>query len=328
MRRSLLMLGALVLSLGGAAVMACSASNSDTGATNDGDAGGAGGDEGGSTDPGTPPTPDTDGGLGSAGTGQATGLPCDVQALLENRCLACHDGSMPSAPPLKNYNDLIAKSKADPTKNLAQETLVRMQSKTSPMPPAPAAPPAADEIAAMQTWVTAGTPENKMSCTTPPPSTDGGAGDGGTKVDGGGDAGATCTSGKFWAMGNTKSPLMNPGEACNACHQKLGGPNLLFAGTVYKTAHEPDLCNGQAPPPTITVTITDKNKRTATGIVNAAGNFAITKPPGPALQAPFSAKLTAGAATRAMVGTVTSGDCNSCHTVAGANGAPGRILAP
>jgi hypothetical protein len=24
----------------------------------------------------------------------------------------------------------------------------------------------------------------------------------------------------------------------------------------------------------------------------------------------------------------TSGDCNSCHTVNGANGAPGRIMAP
>jgi predicted CXXCH cytochrome family protein len=29
-----------------------------------------------------------------------------------------------------------------------------------------------------------------------------------------------------------------------------------------------------------------------------------------------------------MNGTVNSGDCNGCHTVAGANGAPGRILAP
>jgi predicted CXXCH cytochrome family protein len=29
-----------------------------------------------------------------------------------------------------------------------------------------------------------------------------------------------------------------------------------------------------------------------------------------------------------MVGTVTSGDCNGCHTAAGAQNAPGRILAP
>ena len=38
--------------------------------------------------------------------------------------------------------------------------------------------------------------------------------------------------------------------------------------------------------------------------------------------------VTRGAARRAMVGTVTNGDCNSCHTAAGANAAPGRILAP
>src|SRR4051812_38775739 len=111
MRRSLLMLGALVLSVGGAVVMACSGGSDAT--TDDGDAGG--GDEAG--DPGTNPTPDTDGGLGNAGTGAATGLPCDVQALLENRCLACHDGTMPGAPVMNNYNDMIAKSKADPTKN-------------------------------------------------------------------------------------------------------------------------------------------------------------------------------------------------------------------
>ncbi len=320
MRRSLLMLGALVLSMGGGAIIACSSSDSNT-TTDDGDAG----DEAG--DPGTNPTPDTDGGLGNAGTGAATGLPCDVQALLENRCLACHDGTMVAAPPLNNYNDLIAKSKADPTKNMAQETLVRMQSATSPMPPKPAAPPDPDEIAAMAVWVDGGTPENKISCTTaPPPSGEGGADSG--SLDGGLDGASPCTSRSYWDGGNTKSPLMNPGEACSACHQVMGGPNLLFAGTVYKTAHEPDLCNGQSPPPTITVTITDVNKRTVKGVVNNAGNFDIPKPGGAPLKAPFKASLSDGVATRAMVGTVTSGDCNSCHTVAGKNGAPGRILAP
>ena len=35
-----------------------------------------------------------------------------------------------------------------------------------------------------------------------------------------------------------------------------------------------------------------------------------------------------GTKTRAMIGKVTSGDCNSCHSTAGLNGAPGRILVP
>ena len=33
-------------------------------------------------------------------------------------------------------------------------------------------------------------------------------------------------------------------------------------------------------------------------------------------------------AERAMVAAQTSGDCNSCHTLAGTNGAPGRIMLP
>ena len=31
----------------------------------------------------------------SAGTGAATGLPCDVQQLFENRCIGCHLGASP-----------------------------------------------------------------------------------------------------------------------------------------------------------------------------------------------------------------------------------------
>ena len=46
------------------------------------------------------------------------------------------------------------------------------------------------------------------------------------------------------------------------------------------------------------------------------------------LTAPYSAKVFDGTKTRVMVGKVTSGDCNFCHTAAGKNGAPGRILAP
>jgi mono/diheme cytochrome c family protein len=57
-----------------------------------------------------------------------------------------------------------------------------------------------------------------------------------------------------------------------------------------------------------------------------SGNFFIQG--GPPLKAPYTAKLSDGAKTRAMVGKVTSGDCNSCHTKDGLNGAPGRILVP
>ena len=258
---------------------------------------------------------------GPAGTGLATGLPCDVQAVLENRCLACHGGQMTGVPPMLNYDDMMAKSKVDPTKTLAQLSLDRMKSATSPMPPPPAAAPDPDEIQTFADWVTAGTPKG-AACTDPPPA----ATDGGTLADGG-DAGSTalkCTSGTTWTMGNTKSPLMHPGFACNACHQVLGGPNLRVAGTVYPSLHEPNDCNGKGPPPNLTVIITDKVGRVTTLPVNAAGNFdTLVK-----ILPPYKAKVTDGVTTRAMTGSVTAGDCNSCHTEVGVNGAPGRVMAP
>lgn len=254
---------------------------------------------------------------GPAGTGLATGLPCDVQGILENRCIACHGGDDP--PPLLDYDDLKAKSKKDPTKTIAEVALDEMRAKT--MPPTPAVPPEDDEIASFEEWIDAGTPRNSTACTDPPLP----AGDGGT--DAGADAGPKCTSGQMW-MGDDDdgTPLMNPGEACNACHQQQGGPNLRIGGTVYPSLHEPDDCIGSAPPPQLRVVVTDSRNRVFNMPVNASGNFLTRNGERP--RPPLRAVVTNGQQTRAMVGTVTSGDCNSCHTVNGANGAPGRIMAP
>src|SRR3954468_2592609 len=52
---------------------------------------------------------------GPAGSGLATGLPCDVQAVIENRCIACHDGNTAGAPKMLDYLDLLKPSKADAT---------------------------------------------------------------------------------------------------------------------------------------------------------------------------------------------------------------------
>jgi hypothetical protein len=72
------------------------------------------------------------------------------------------------------------------------------------------------------------------------------------------------------------------------------------------------------------VNVTDSRNQTFRLPVNTAGNFLTTAKVRP----PLRAEVTDGKNTRKMSGSVTSGDCNSCHTVAGANGAPGRILAP
>ena len=267
---------------------------------------------------------------GPAGTGLVSGLPCDVQALVENRCLACHAGTQPGTPKLSEYADFLVPSKSDPTKTMAQIAVVRMTSTAANrMPPPPATPAAADEIQTMSDWVTGGTKKGGL-CTDPPPrgGTDAGASDAGMSADGA----PACLSGTMWAGGNTKSALMHPGVACSACHQAMGGPNLRFGGTVYRAPHDIDDCNGAAPPPTITVTVTDKFNRSLTATVNAAGNFdVVAQGQGPGsnrLMPPFKAKVSDGTNTRLMNGSVTSGDCNSCHSVAGINGAPGRIIAP
>jgi hypothetical protein len=200
-----------------------------------------------------------------------------------------------------------------------------MKSATSPMPPRPAAAPAADEIQAFEAWIAAGTLRAEKACTDPPP--DGGAppsdaGDGGD--------GAACASGTMWNPTSDEGPLMRPGGACNNCHQQNDGPNLRIAGTVYSSLHDVDNCNGKGPPPTLRVVVTDSFGRTFNLTVNAAGNFMydnqgqIFGNP----RAPFRVRVTDGNASRQMNGSATSGDCNSCHTAAGANGAPGRILAP
>lgn len=279
-----------------------------------------------------------------AGTGDNTGLPCDVQQLLENRCIACHLST--SQIPLLSYDQLVKPSKSDPSKNLAAVALARMQNPSDPMPPAPAMAPTADEIAVFKTWVGQNEPRATEGCTPP------------VVADAGVDAAIydtplVCTSKKMWvaeiknggknggigprfgggfggggypsgggAELTNASPTMEPGKGCITCHSVLGGPSYQIAGTVYPTAHEPDDCNGVDG--AVDVVITDKNGVDTTLTVNAAGNFFQTAK----VAAPFHVKVRQGTKERAMATALTAGDCNTCHTANGANGAPGRIMAP
>jgi mono/diheme cytochrome c family protein len=194
-----------------------------------------------------------------------------------------------------------------------------LKSTTSPMPPPPAVPPTPAEFSVFEAWVTAGTPMG-ATCTD-------GADAG---VPPGVDAGPPtnyntppiCTSNKTWTKGNHGSPEMQPGGACITCHTIRGGPAFAVAGTVYPTAHEPTECDGVNGG--LTVIVTDKNGVVTNVPVNAAGNYFVSA----AIAAPFHVKVTDGTKTRSMVGSLTAGDCNSCHTETGANGAPGRIMAP
>jgi hypothetical protein len=57
---------------------------------------------------------------------------------------------------------------------------------------------------------------------------------------------------------------------------------------------------------------------------NSSGNF---YSPG-TVTTPYTAKIVVNGVTTAMMASQTSGDCNSCHTANGAQGAAGRITVP
>lgn len=143
--------------------------------------------------------------------------------------------------------------------------------------------------------------------------TGGGTGSGGSGGTGG--AGSVCTSMRTWT--GVDGANMAPGYACVSCHF------FSLAGTIYPTAHEANNCDG-ASAGGISVVITGADGQALTLTPNSAGNFYSTLQ----VSLPFTAKVVGAGGTREMLTAQTSGDCNSCHTVAGANGAPGRIMIP
>lgn len=265
--------------------------------------------------------------------GGPTGLPCDVAALLRDRCASCHRappvGGAPMA--LLSHEDLSRPSMAAPGQSVAQRSLARMTDGARPMPPGAAPSVPAVELQAFRAWVQAGLPR-------------GGCGDGAADL--GPDpfsAPPVCTSMRYWppddddddnvrplpeaGRGTDKkdgSPEMNPGRPCIACHRaERDGPRLFVGGTVYPTAHEPDLCLGA---PAAVVEITDAAGAVRRLPTNGSGNF-LLRDDG-TLRPPIRARVLYEGRERRMAGAQMSGDCNACHTQGGAGGAPGRILLP
>lgn len=178
-------------------------------------------------------------------------------------------------------------------------------------------------------WTKAGAPVDNSSCPTPTRSLLGLAlilaacGTDAVPSDPAIDVAPQCTSDSRW-KGDQPSPLMYPGSACNACHEaEIGTPRFHIAGTVYPTGHEPDNCNGALG---AIVEITDVEGTMFSLETNAAGNFMllITE----RLVFPIRARVLADGGARVMRGSVTTGDCNICHTQHGASSAPGRIVLP
>jgi hypothetical protein len=222
---------------------------------------------------------------------------------------------------LVTYSDLIAPAVSDPAKKEADVCVTRMQETASPMPPKPAAAATSAQIATLQNWIAAGYPQGNCGA------------DGGPSIDASVPASiyATplmCSSGITAGGFGEGSSTMDPGQPCVSCHAAQGGPAFVFGGTVYPTAHEPDNCNGvNGTTDGAQVVITDKNGKTITMNVNSAGNFYYSGVSG-AVAFPYQAQVKQGGKSRAMTTAQTTGDCNSCHTVNGANMAPGRIMLP
>ena len=128
----------------------------------------------------------------------------------------------------------------------------------------------------------------------------------------------------MWTQGNRGSSDMNPGKACITCHSTMNGPSLTIGGTVYPTGHEPDLCNGANGTNGARVVITGADGKVQTLTPGTSGNFNSRT----SVALPFKAKVTYMGRERAMATPQSTGDCNSCHTQNGANGAPGRIVLP
>ena len=264
------------------------------------------------TDAGPPPLGDGGVDAGPSDAGVSGDLPCDVAAVLTGSCTSCH-GTPPIGGALMSLTSLAqlrAASPSNPAVTTGQACVQRMASTTSPMPPSPAAPVSASNQAAFSAWVSSGMPAGSCG------------------VDAGTDpvfsGPPTCTSGVYWTQGEGGD--MRPGEACIACHSRGEGPAFSIAGTAYPTGHEYDDCYGSAAQGA-RVDVTDSNNVTRSFTANQAGSFYGNATTGwPVF--PIRAQITFNGKTRMMAGAVSSGDCNGCHTLAGAQGAPGRVALP
>ena len=128
------------------------------------------------------------------------------------------------------------------------------------------------------------------------------------------------------AVAEGESRLMEPGGNCIQCHSDYDGPHFTFAGTVMSASHDDTNCAGV---PDVVVRIKGADGKTFELTTNANGNFysdvAVSS-----VALPYTAEVSRGGKTVAMLTPRSQSEtnCATCHTAAGANGAPGRIVAP
>ncbi|TSC24480.1 hypothetical protein [Corallococcus sp. Z5C101001] len=260
----------------------------------------------------------TDEGGGGSDAGTDLGpdeLPCDVKAVVAERCAYCHTtplkGSAPMA--LLARSDFQRASSVNALQSVGQRSLERLGSAAAPMPPKsePSLPDA--QRAVLTAWLESGMPAG--TCGSLPA----------------GPAPTTCSSGSFWSEASGTGASMAPGHACRNCHlQQAPSVAYFFMGTVYPTLHEADGCDPRlASPSEVKVEILDSQGQTRLTLTpNAAGNF-MSNSLQPSFPLPYRVRLVgADGRSREMSTLQTNGDCNTCHTEQGASNAPGRIALP
>jgi hypothetical protein len=146
----------------------------------------------------------------------------------------------------------------------------------------------------------------------------------GCGVDGIGIAPTTCST-KTSPLAS-EGPLMEPGGDCIGCHSSGEGPRFTLAGTVMSANNDDTNCTGVNQ---VTVRVTGADGHVIEMATNQVGNF-YSEVRASTLVFPYTAEVTRNGVTTKMLTPRSAGEtsCNSCHTPTGANGAPGRIIAP
>ncbi len=116
---------------------------------------------------------------GSPPVANANGLPCDVAAILKDKCQTCHGSPLQSGPmPLITWSDLQAMSTAMPGAKIADRVKARVNDSAKPMPPAARPALTAAEKQTLLTYLNAGAPRSTTSCVAVPAMTGGSTGGG------------------------------------------------------------------------------------------------------------------------------------------------------
>ncbi len=294
-----------LLTVGFAAVSGCYLNGTDQGAPGQGN---GGNNSGGGNNAGS----------GDGGTTIPGDLPCDVAQAISS-CLGCHGSTPSSGAPmsLASYADLTTTSAQYPGQTEAQRAVARMKGSPTQMPPPPSPAAPQTDIDTISNWISAGYPHGTCG---------GGSGEGGVDPY---NTPLTCTSNLTGTSHESSS--MNPGRACLSCHGPSGEASMVFGGTIFPTAHEPDMCVGAGSAAGISgveVDIVDSANHTiALKSIASSGNFYDSSLPS-GWKMPYTVKVLYQGRERDMTTPQTSGDCNSCHTATGTNSAPGRIMLP